>query len=59
MITLNDLFSLNKAWSDSSFVIVFDLSNDSESHKLRVRFARSLYGDRQVVGFADEFINIR
>lgn len=59
MISLSEFFNLNKACSDSSFVNVLDLANDSEFQKLRVKFARSLYGSCEVVGFSGSFIVVR
>jgi hypothetical protein len=59
MVTLSELISINKFWSDASFVSIFEESNAPESQKFRVKFARSLYGSREVVGFSGDFIVIR
>lgn len=59
MVTLSELISLNKSWDDDCFITVSDLANNATSQKLRLKFAVSLYGRREVAVFFDNFVGIR
>lgn len=59
MVTLAELVKLNKAWDEDCFITVSDLSDNAASQKLRLKFALSLYGPREVAVFFDNFVGIR
>lgn len=47
-----DLCICNKDWDDSTDLIIVS-KNDSDAVPLRVKAARSMFGDRQVLWFRD------
>lgn len=59
MVTLSELINLNKSWDEDCFITVSDLADNAASQKLRLKFALSLYGRREVAVFFDNFVGIR
>lgn len=47
-----DLVMCNKDWDDATDLIIVS-KNDSDAVPLRVKAARSIFGDRQVLWFRD------
>lgn len=56
---LKDLCEVNRAWRDWDFVEVIDLADFAEIQHLRFRFAKILYGDREVIRFYDTYIYLK
>lgn len=48
----SDLVMCNKDWDDMTNLIIVS-KNDSDAVPLRVKAARSIFGDRQVLWFRD------
>ena len=49
---LDDLCICNKDWDESTYLIIVS-KEDSDAFPMRVKAARSMFGDRQVLWFRD------
>lgn len=52
---LKDLLVINKNWDDTSTLVIVD-HEASEPRSLKLRFVRSLYGDRMVCWFKEDVV---
>ena len=52
---LKDLLVINKNWDDTSTLVIVD-REVSEPRSLKLRFVRSLYGDRMVCWFKEDVV---
>lgn len=52
---LKDLLVINKNWDDTSTLVIVD-REASEPQSLKLRFVRSLYGDRMVCWFKEDVV---
>lgn len=52
---LKDLLVICKNWDDSTTLVIVD-REQSDPQSLKLRFARSLYGDRMVCWFKEDVV---
>lgn len=52
---LKDLLVVNKNWSEDSTLVIVDRDQE-EPQSLKSRFARSIYGDRNVCWFKEDVV---
>ena len=50
-----DLLVINKNWDEMTSLVIIDRDADSPQ-QLKCRFARSLYGSKQVMWFKDDVV---
>lgn len=50
-----DLLVINKNWTEDSTLVIVDRDQD-EPQSLKSRFARSIYGDRNVCWFKEDVV---
>lgn len=50
-----DLLVINKNWSEDSTLVIVD-REQSEPQSLKMRFCRSLYGERMVCWFKEDVV---
>lgn len=56
-MTLRELLVSNRDWSEDDVLVIVSME-DLDPSLLRPRFARSVFGDRQVLWFKDRVVMI-